>query len=167
MQYNVKQSTLFELIYFMDSVPSFCVKNTNKKLLKHCILGTGWVPIPEMQFFNARQWKISIKKMILQVTHHHQNLTELQKHNMTVQIAEGKHSCKLCKHALTSLNPSSRGTLHCFVYCIETVARFEVLTMVLLIIQAFWDVTLYYWLKVPIKQQHCIQEDLRLLLACL
>jgi hypothetical protein len=45
----------------MDSVSSFCVKNTNK-LIKQYISGAGLVLILEVQVLNARQWTNSIKK---------------------------------------------------------------------------------------------------------
>jgi hypothetical protein len=61
MQYNVIHSILFAITYFMDSVSSFCAKNTNK-LIKHYISGVGLVLILEVQvFLNARQWTNSIQ----------------------------------------------------------------------------------------------------------
>jgi uncharacterized membrane protein len=50
MQYN---GILFAIIYFVDSVSSFCVKNTNK-LIKHYISGAGLVLILEVQVLNRK-----------------------------------------------------------------------------------------------------------------
>jgi len=64
MQYNVIHCILFAVIYFMDSVSSFCVKITNK-IIKRYVSGAGLVLILEVHVLNARQWKKSIKEITL------------------------------------------------------------------------------------------------------